>query len=234
MAKRFNLNESDREKLSNMLAGGQQPPARKDNTRQLSPRHHFGGILFLNDSGATIPAFGVVQVDDAALDRNSPYVSAIKPAAGGRLFLINGPRDVADEDWGIGFREGRALMSGSGGGGFWSPVADEWELASGGCDFRLAGALDAETGFFLLSDHGFIRIKGVTTSAVAGDATFTINTVRAMQGADPRSDTSSDAETVTVQNRLGEHCDTAAYCEAVWDSSTNEWVSNHLDSICPE
>lgn len=79
---------------------------------------------------------------------------------------------------------------------------------------------------------GFIRIKGLTTGAVTGSG-FSINTVRAMQGADPRSDTSSDTETVSVENRLSEYANSGAYCEAVWDESTQTWVSNHLNSTCP-
>lgn len=209
MAGRYELSDVAREKLMDLLTYGQAvgpTPA----TRQLTPRASSGGIHFANTSGETIPAFAVMQINDAALDRERPYVEVVKPTSSGRLYLFNGPRDVADEATALGYREGRALVSGSTTSDLWGPVAGEWELASGGYQFELAGELDSETSFFLLAGHRIIR--GQTNASHAKGAT---GTIRIYSGS---TDTGRTISAVNDYADLGANkkCHAALGVDGIW------------------
>ena len=224
--KRYNLNEEDRDKLSDLLAD-RPKKERPQRHRQVTPRQSFGGIPFENGSGVTIPAFAVMQIDDADLDRERPYVTVRKPEAGGKLFIFNGPREVPESGHAIGYREGRALVSEDAATtSLYSPLPGEWELSSGGGHFRLAGELDDDTGYFLLVGAEFGIIKGQLVGALSSSTTsHTIDNVELISGADPRADPESTSEAVTVSNELlcGAGADDAEFL-ALWDATNEEWI----------
>lgn len=231
--KRFNLNASDRTKLQDLLDKRTDTP-KKEVERQQTPRHHHGGIRIFNSSGEAIPPFGVMQCDEAELDREASIVAVVKPTASGNLFLFNGPREIAIDGYGFGYREGRAMFTASSVlPDLWSPEPDEWFLTNGGAHFRLVGSLDAETNYFLLVGAEYDRIEGLTTGAVAGGSTFTIDNIAVRRGVDPRTDKSSTSETVTVYNRFSEHANSSAICFAEWNASQQRWENYFLQSICP-
>jgi len=233
MAKRYNANESDREKLLSLL-DNQPPPPRKKPVREQAARHGSGGIRFKNSSGEEIPPFAVMQCDDADLDRESPFVTVVKPTSSGKLFLINGPRAIPENKYGRGFREGRALFVGTSLlPELWSPVDGEWHLSNGGAHFRLAGSLDAETSYFLLTGEEYDTIEGVTTTAVAGEATFEIDNVLVVQGTNPLADPSDMAETVEIQNRFAQHADDGSLCIAHYNRTRDYWQVLFLNDKCP-
>lgn len=66
------------------------------------------------------------------------------------------------------------------------------------------------------STAGYDRITGLTTAAVDGSG-FTIDNVDVVKGADPREDTSSSAETVTIVNTPG------------WKMADNQRIFAHWD-----
>lgn len=174
MAKRFELSQSDRDKLAAILRNRTRrrlilPP------RRSTPRQRSAGIHFRNDEAETVPAYAVMQVSTADLDRNRPFVTVVQPTSSGTIYLINGPRDVAAGDYGVGYREGRCLyLDGSGLGDYWSPVAGEWYLAKDGWDFRLVDLLDDDTGLFWLNAEPKI-VRGKTDSSVIKGGTVAVS-----------------------------------------------------------
>jgi hypothetical protein len=225
MAKRFNLNEADRDKLADLL---NTPPAKKQSraVRQQTPRHTSGGFPFINNSSQEIPPYAVLQIVDAELDRNRTLLSVVKPTSTGKLFIFNGPRTIPVDGRGIGYREGRALATVTSSPlELWSPEPDEWSLVSGGSHFSLAGELDEETGYFLLAGSGFDRIKGTLVGAMeTTDATHTIDNIEVLSGTDPRTDSTSASEAITVSN--ADHSwegDDNAVGRAEWNPVQERW-----------
>ena len=204
-------------------------------------------IEFRNDSGEEIPAFGVLKITGSVTIARGRYgLTAIKPSSATvNVFALNGRKAVpaggANASYGMCTLDWPAFAAydtndGTPGiGTVWGPKANQFTMAKGKPGFVIAGTAGS-SAVWVISDPAkseFIRIKGQVVGAIAGTSTFTIDNIGVMQGADPRTDPTSSSETVTVQNRLSEHCDDNAYCEAVYDRSTDQWVSNHLDSICP-
>lgn len=82
------------------------------------------------------------------------------------------------------------------------------------------------------SSGGFDRITGLTTAAVeTSDSTFTIDNVAVVKGADPREDTKSSSETVTVYNTHAWEADDNAKVRAEWNETTEHWEAYQV--TCP-
>jgi len=104
-----------------------------------------------------------------------------------------------------------------------------WKDAEGG--ENIAGL---RWGLVLLgqADRGYDRITGLTTAAVAtSDDTFTIDNVAVVKGADPREDTESSSETVTVYNTHAWEADDNAKVRAEWNETTEHWEAYQV--TCP-
>jgi hypothetical protein len=81
-------------------------------------------------------------------------------------------------------------------------------------------------------EEGFDRITGLTTAAVeTTDETFEIDNISVVNGADPREDTSSTSETVTVYNSHTWAADNNAYVEAFYHKGHSRWEASQVD--CP-
>jgi hypothetical protein len=93
-------------------------------------------LRWLNTSGETIPAYGVVQLRD---NYASGYNQASKPNSSSGLFFVNGPVAVLDTKKGesqLWNRPRLALVSGSPTVGTQvGPVEDSWEMSEEGTGF---------------------------------------------------------------------------------------------------
>lgn len=95
-------------------------------------RRHL--INWRNDSGETVPAFGIVQA--TSFDEDELVYSIDKPGAVGDLFFVNGPQSVDDGDYGDSMlwehgpvaliEEGSTTPSSMVG-----PIEDSWKLGHG-------------------------------------------------------------------------------------------------------
>lgn len=89
-------------KLYELVKPGSDPPERKPPASQ--PQRDPGeAYIFRNDSGETVPAFGCMRVTDAETDANRYVIVIGKPNSTGGPFVFNGPREVADGEYGIAF-----------------------------------------------------------------------------------------------------------------------------------
>ncbi len=108
-------------------------------------------LPFYNDSGETIPAYAVMQVDEWKDDANDrDYFRVIKPDGTGATFILNGPLEVADNSDGMGTRhDGMPARYASGTPTVdqtWGPASSSWDLASSGTGFNIVGGLETIGG----------------------------------------------------------------------------------------
>src|SRR5947208_1233022 len=99
----YGFNESQYNRIAAMLRtfeSGTLWPSEKQRTPP--PQKQLGKILFHNDSGETIPAWGVMRIAGADLtDDGAPRLTCRKPnATFYNAYLVNSGFDVAtSEDW---------------------------------------------------------------------------------------------------------------------------------------
>jgi hypothetical protein len=114
----------------------------------LGPDDVYEEIPIYNDSGETIPAFGVVAISDTYPDAGITYKKAVKPSTTWyNEWLLNGPSDVPAGDKGVAYRGPRALCktSPTNGQGF-GPKPGQWELELGYPTIFLASGLHLSSG----------------------------------------------------------------------------------------
>lgn len=124
--------------LGGRAPGGQQtlrtPPPRK--------------LHFKNTFGGEAPSFAVMKVDDVD-ETYYDFFQVQRPTGSGTAFLINGPAAVATQQYGVAFREGRALYEPSDGtpavGEIWGPTSGAWTLRKNQPGFEIRGGVDATT-----------------------------------------------------------------------------------------
>lgn len=118
-------------------------------------------LPFVNDAGEAIPPFSIMQIGSGWTDTaERDYFNVVKPTADGRLWIINGPNEVADDyetGYGMATDAPGVLVAYGGGtpaaGEEWGPVDGSWEIEAGG------------TGYLILG--GLATIDGVTVVYVA-------------------------------------------------------------------
>lgn len=101
---------------------------------------------FRNDSGETIPAFGIVRIDGAEVaDNNRLVLIGKKPNGSGKIHYINGGVEVANGSFGsCAVASGPVWAKYDTGdtpsvGESWGPVSGSWELGIDGGGFKIVG-----------------------------------------------------------------------------------------------
>lgn len=149
-----------------------------------------------------------------------------------RTILVNGPAQVTGGQVGecslaivlpVYVKSTGSIAAGASCG----PVPGTWTVASGYPGFR---AIDAASDgrVFAVREVKATIVKGLATSAVNGDATFTIDNVYAISGLQPVANTSA---TLTIQNTYGDSLDNNGHVTAYWDEHDNEWMCDNIE--CP-
>ncbi len=181
---------------------------------------------FVNQSGETIPAFGVFEVGGWVDNSKGRSVfRAVKPTKDGKVYYVNGPLAVPNgaNGWAASADGHWALYEGSSQPQLnqeYGPKAGSWALHA-----------DGKGGFVIIADPrgtaapppgfptGFSsrrirvkeqakaevvnRIQGTAAStATENSPQFLINKIVVLSGVDPRQDPSSEIEAITVQNNL--------------------------------
>ena len=203
-------------------------------------------IEFRNDSGQIVPPFGVIKItgstSSAALGIGRYIFTATRPNSDTvNIFALNSQQSVPVGGYGLCTLSWPAFAAYDqndgvpGIGTVWGPKSGQFTMAKGNPGFAIAGTAGS-SAVWVISDPAkseFGRIEGLTTGAVAGASTFTINTVKVISGANPLADPTSTTETITVQNRFSEHCNSGALCFAEYNKDRGYWQNYFLDSICP-
>ena len=204
-------------------------------------------IEFRNDSGEEIPAFGVLKITGSVTIARGRYgLTAIKPSSATvNVFALNGRKAVpaggANASYGMCTLDWPAFAAYDtndgvpGIGTVWGPKSGQLTMAKGNPGFAIAGTAGS-SAVWVISDPAkseFGRIEGTTVGAVAGGATFTIDNVKVIAGANPLADPTSTTEAITVQNRFSEHSNDNALCFAEYNKDRGYWQNYFLDSICP-
>lgn len=142
--------------------------------RQSYSHESFGNrARWKNTSGETVPAYGVVQVDE--YDTDDKYWKVVKPTNVGDMFFVNGRIPVEDDaessslpltvpqecliDYGGVSPD--ALVSGVG----VSPVPGEWAMGPGTLCSLLTNDSDAGTGWVMLTDNR--RHRGILSGLLS-------------------------------------------------------------------
>lgn len=104
-------------------------------------------IRWKNNSGETVPPFGVVEVESYVALTNTYVVR--KPTSSGKLWYANGPVPVADQAYGASYlwhlpQQVLCSADPDPGDGL-SPEADSWELTTGS-EFRFLAWIDEDGG----------------------------------------------------------------------------------------
>ncbi len=185
-------------------------------------------LPFYNDSGETIPAYAVMQVDEWKDDANDrDYFRVIKPDGTGATFILNGPLEVADNSDGMGTRhDGMPARYASGTPTVdqtWGPTSSSWDLASSGTGFNIIGGLETIGGVTIVR----VSLAGGGGSSLRwGEATSTISATTAWGSfgsgtVQPKDDAgSNDGSAITVENRF-------------WDSFDNKSIVCYDEKFDP-
>lgn len=181
---------------------------------------------FVNQSGETIPAFGVLEVGGWVDDSKGRSVfRAVKPTKDGKIYYVNGPLAVpsGSNGWAASADGHWALYEGTSTPQLnqeYGPKAGSWALHADGkggfiiiADAR--GAAAPPPGFPTGASTKRIRVKEQakaevvnrvqgTVASTASETTpqFLINRIVVLSGVDPREDPNSEIESIVVQNNL--------------------------------
>lgn len=155
------LSDRDYETLKRHLQEAQQECSNLKRRIAGQRKNHGGarvgkpGVRFYNDSGETIPAYGIMRITGASTDG---FMTVSKPSSAFQaLYLVNGPDDVAYQS----FSRGSFLMGDSASmfdrralyntaatpavGESWGVVSNSWVLHQHGPGFGILGGADGTT-----------------------------------------------------------------------------------------
>lgn len=104
-------------------------------------------IVFINDSGETVPAFAIMQINstEGVPLNQAQLVHVVKPTTDGKMYMFNGPLDVRDGKKGRGRLTSPAVSKCSGTlavGDSVGPSDGSWEVSSSGSGYKCVGADD--------------------------------------------------------------------------------------------
>lgn len=137
MAK-LTLSERDAKRLGKMLrwyetqAGGGGPPEADGLRGRNEP-----SITFLNDSGETIPAYSIIELQEGGVIAEAiPYCKAVKPVDQGLQYAITDGVQVEKEKYGQCYLAGVVIFTYDTGtptiGDSYGPEDNEWTATDGG------------------------------------------------------------------------------------------------------
>jgi len=197
------------------------------------------GILFSNGSGATVPAFGIIQQDSSSIVDGNFVIGGVKPsidntASPVRNFFVNRASDTADEAKGVCTpamdEPTLALCNTTTVGKVVGPSDADWTLRTGHPGFVVQGAGPISDTAFVMRKPGAVIVKGAVQGNFAtSDSTFTINTVVTMSGLEA---VANATQTVTVQNLYKDEGDSSGQkASAIWNEDDEQWEA--MDITCP-
>ena len=174
-------------------------------------------LPFYNNSGEAIPPYAVMQVDNWKDDANNrDYFRVRKPNGSGKMFIVNGPLEVAIAGDGMGSRKegipARYLSGTPAPDEEWGPTSGSWYLSASGSGFNVVGGNETLNGATVThvnlagASSGNIIYAQVVSNVADSDPTFTFDNAVALVGSAPTGGTG------TAQNQ---------YAQEYLD---NEWV----------
>lgn len=135
---------------------------------------------FRNDSGETIPAYGVILLGTPFMSNGLIHYSANKPSTSfQRFYLVNGPEDIADDKFGWGTwltHPGKVLYdSGTPAAGeSWGPKTGQWSLSKWRYGFTILGGNNTTDLTTVAVQSPVTHVWGQTQGSIAKDATGTV------------------------------------------------------------
>lgn len=155
------------------------------------PDHNFTRIPFRNTSAETIPAYAVMRVTDAIVVDDIKVFTVAKPNTSlGRLYLINGPKEVPQYSAGVepGSGHGSFLWHASdvlydtaatpAYGESWGPQDGTWTLKKWRYGFTIKGGNTGSgaTAKTIAVQHFVNEVRGKTSGTISADGgTGTVN-----------------------------------------------------------
>lgn len=184
-------------------------------------------IPFRNDSGETIPAYGIIKITGTVEVDGRIVFKAEKPDTYGSQYMhwINGPTPVASgsNKYGVCFHPASPTWvkyaTGDGTPAFgesWGPVDSSWELKKHVGGFQILGA--HEDGRVLVVQSPLLIAFGKTDSSLAKDSAGTISIWHGTTG----SETDSTHNFENVRNDYAS-LDSGKKVEMRWNAHDQKW-----------
>lgn len=181
------LTDRDYETLKRHLQEAQQECSNLKRRIAGQRKNHGGarvgkpGVRFYNDSGETIPAYGIMRIKPGGTDG---FLNVDKPnTTFSGLYLVNGPDDVAYQSW----SRGSFLLSDTVGmfdrmalyntadtpatGEHWGPVSNSWLLTKNSSGFYILGGADGTKVSVIQVATQHKLFRGITNAQINKGAT---------------------------------------------------------------
>lgn len=184
------------------INGIRTPPARAIR-RQQHPAYSGTSIGVKNESGETIPAFGIMRIISTTTLGDEILWTVGKPNdTFGRFYLVNGEETIstnANEYYGPGYFldiPGRALYDSADGtpalGQVWGPYPSSWKLRRHMYGFRILGDANTTDTHVRCDQHWVSTgVLGKTDASHAKSATGTVSVWKGDHSADSGANISS-------------------------------------------
>lgn len=187
-------------------------------------------LPFYNNSGETIPAYAIMQVDEWKDDANDrDYFRVKKPDGDGKTYIINGPLEIAAGSDGMGSRKdgilARYLSGTPAADEEWGPTSGSWYLSSSGSGLNIVGgnetiALATVTRVaFAGGSPGNVIYAQVVGAVASGDPTFTFDNAVAIVGSVPTGGTG------TAQNQYAQAFSDNDWVLLFQEKSSDQWLT---------
>lgn len=156
--------------------------ALKPRRRKVSIEAPPGAIVFRNDSGETLPAYGVFAATGIELDSQGRwFLNAGKPSTTFRReYFVNGPRDVADEAYGAAqttefvrvlYDNAATPTLGQG----WGPKASTWKVSKQYPDTASVIGIYEDDETIIARWHEITKVRGQTDDSVTAGGMVDLN-----------------------------------------------------------
>lgn len=136
-------------------------------------------VSFRNDSSETVPAFGCVRITGMTQRDGLPVYTGDKPSTTfQRLYLVNGPIQVAAGKYGQATFEPQYVLVGSGTPAYaegWGPKPSQWGIYKGYYGFTIHGDYDSDKTIVFASQYEVNAVHGVADSNISASSTGTVS-----------------------------------------------------------
>jgi hypothetical protein len=189
-------------------------------------------LPFYNNSGEAIPPYAVMQVDNWKDDANNrDYFRVRKPNGSGKMFIVNGPLEVAIAGDGMGSRKegipARYLSGTPAPDEEWGPTSGSWYLSASGSGFNVVGGNETLNGATVThvnlagASSGNIIYAQVNkvTNVGTGEPNFPFDNAQPVVGAAPSGGTG------TAQNQYAQEYLNDEWVFLFENKLTGQWLT---------
>ena len=229
--KAYAFDDRSARRIADTVRRVESMPIEKPRERKPVPDRNYTRVMFRNDYAGTLPAYGVLRVTGATTVSDDTFFTVDRPDTSfARLYLVNGPEDVADDGFGWGtwlWHADWVLYDDASTPAFgesWGPQASSFKLKKWRYGFTIWGAATGgDTDRVMASQDWVSRFLFTANEDIAADGGTGAVSIRDGN----RADTSLDLSGVV--NDTGLQIDNGARGEARWFGG--KWYG--FPSECP-